>query len=151
LFSTEFRLWFAIAVLDPHSLCLRSHLFQIVTLKLLSTTTIFSAYARSSISEFRHHSIQSRDRTHYSTTSKTKRQLRNRKNIRSWGKDTEAHVENSPERKSMKSSLIPHNLNQPSFIAFLPNVQRNFNLSPYLHIRDFLDLCKTQNIHGLNA
>jgi hypothetical protein len=80
----------------------------------------------------------------------------------------EARVENQPERKPMKSSFIPQNLNQPSCIAFQPTVQSNFNLSPhllnmvphyrgtptedpYLHIRDFFDLCKTQNIHGLTA
>jgi hypothetical protein len=78
----------------------------------------------------------------------------------------EVRVENPPEQKPMKSSFIPRNLNQPSSIAFQPNVQSNFNLSPhllsmvphyrgtedpYLHIRDFFDLCKTQNIHGLNA
>jgi hypothetical protein len=68
----------------------------------------------------------------------------------------------------MKSSFIPQNLNQPSCIAFQLNVQSNFNLSPhllsmvphyrgtptedpYLHIRDFFDICKTQNIHGLNV
>jgi hypothetical protein len=80
----------------------------------------------------------------------------------------EARVENQLERKPMKSSFIPQNLNQPSCIVLQPNVQSNFNLSPhllnmvphyrgtpiedpYLHIRDFFDLCKTQNIHGLNA
>jgi len=67
----------------------------------------------------------------------------------------------------MKSSFIPQNPNQPSCIAFQPNVQSNFDLSPllnmvphyrgtptedpYLHIRDFFDLCKTQNVIGLNA
>jgi hypothetical protein len=83
-------------------------------------------------------------------------------------KMAEARVENTPERKPMNSSFIPQNLNQPSCIAFQPNMQSNFNLSlhllnmdphyrgtptedPYLHIRDFFDLCKTQNIHGLNA
>jgi hypothetical protein len=76
-------------------------------------------------------------------------------------------VENPPERKPMKSSFIPQNLNQPSCIAFQPNVQNNFDLSPmlnivphyrgtpmedpYLHIRDFFDLCKTQNVHGLKT
>jgi len=80
----------------------------------------------------------------------------------------EVRVENPPERKPMKSSFIPQNRNLPSCIAFQPNVQSNFNLSPdllstvphyrgtptedpYLQIRDFFDLCKTQNIHGLNA
>jgi hypothetical protein len=69
-------------------------------------------------------------------------------------------------RRPMKSSFIPQNLNQPSCIAYQPNAQGSFNLSPhllnmlphfrgtpsedpYLHIRDFFDLCKTQNIHGL--
>jgi hypothetical protein len=69
----------------------------------------------------------------------------------------EANEENQPERKPIKSSFIPRNLNRPSCIAFQPNVQRNFNLSPhllnmvshyrgtptkdpYLHIRDFFDL-----------
>jgi hypothetical protein len=76
-------------------------------------------------------------------------------------------VENPPERKPMKSSFIPQNPNQPSCILFQPNVQSNFDLSsllnmvphyrgtptedPYLHIQDFFDLCKTQNINGLNA
>jgi hypothetical protein len=80
---------------------------------------------------------------------------------------TEVRVENPPERKPMKSSFIPQNPNEPSCIAFQPNVHSNFDLSPllnmvphyrgtptedpYLHIRDFFDLCKTQNIHGLNA
>jgi hypothetical protein len=52
-------------------------------------------------------------------------------------------------------------------IAFQPNVQSNFDLSPllnmvphyrgtpkedpYLHIWDFFYLCKNQNVHGLNA
>jgi hypothetical protein len=66
----------------------------------------------------------------------------------------------------MKSSFILQNLNQPSCIAYQPNAQGSFNLSPhllnmlphfrgtpsedpYLHIRDFFDLCMTQNIHGL--
>jgi hypothetical protein len=79
----------------------------------------------------------------------------------------EVCVKNPPERKPMKSSFIPQNPNMPSCIAFQPNVQSNFDLSPllnmvphcrgtptedpYLHIRDFFDLCKTQNVHGLNA
>jgi hypothetical protein len=71
----------------------------------------------------------------------------------------EVRVENQPERKPMKNSFISQNLNQPSCIAFQPNVQSNFNLSPhllnmvshyrgtpmedpYLHIRDFFYLCK---------
>jgi hypothetical protein len=75
-------------------------------------------------------------------------------------KMAEARVENPLERKPMKSSFIPQNLNQLSCIAFQRNVQSNFNLSPhllnivphyrgtptkdpYLHIRDFFDLCKT--------
>jgi hypothetical protein len=83
-------------------------------------------------------------------------------------KMAEAHIENQPERKPMKSSFIPQNLNQPSCIAYQPNAQGSFNLSPhllnmlphfrgtpsedpYLHIRDFFDLCKTQNIHGLTS
>jgi hypothetical protein len=79
----------------------------------------------------------------------------------------EVRVENPSEWKPMKSSFIPQNPNQPSCIAFQPNVQSNFDLSlllnmvphyrgtptedPYLHIRDFFDLCKTQNVNGLNA
>jgi hypothetical protein len=80
----------------------------------------------------------------------------------------EAHVENPLVRRPMKSSFVPQNLNQLSCIVFPPTVQSNFNLSPhllnmvphyrgtpiedsYLHIRDFFDLCKTQNIHGLTA
>jgi hypothetical protein len=67
----------------------------------------------------------------------------------------------------MKSSFIPQNPNQPSCIAFQPNVQSNFDLSsllnmvphyrgtptedPYLHIWDFFDLCKSQNVLGLNT
>jgi hypothetical protein len=46
----------------------------------------------------------------------------------------EVRVENPPERKPMKSSFIPQNLNQPSCIAFQPNVQSNFDLSPLLHM-----------------
>jgi hypothetical protein len=42
-----------------------------------------------------------------------------------------AQVENPLEQKPMKSSFIPQNLNQPSCIAFQPNVQTNFNLSHY--------------------
>jgi hypothetical protein len=78
------------------------------------------------------------------------------------------HVENQHEQKLMKSSFIQQNLNQSSCIAFQINVQSNFNLSHhllnmvphyrgtptedrYLHIRDFFDLCKMQNIHGLNG
>jgi hypothetical protein len=41
-----------------------------------------------------------------------------KKHNRSKGKMAEARVENQPERKPMKSSFIPQNLNQPSFIAF---------------------------------
>jgi len=79
----------------------------------------------------------------------------------------EVRIENPPKQKPMKSSFIPQNSNQPSCIACQPNVQSNFDLSsllnmvphyrgtptedPYLHIRDFFDLCKTQNVHGLNA
>jgi hypothetical protein len=37
----------------------RAHIFQTVALKLLSTATVFSAYARLSISEFQPHSIRS--------------------------------------------------------------------------------------------
>jgi hypothetical protein len=47
-------------------------------------------------------------------------------------KMAEAHVENQPERKPMKSSLIPQNLNQPLCIAFQLAVQSNYNLSPHL-------------------
>jgi hypothetical protein len=78
----------------------------------------------------------------------------------------ELDMENPPERKPMKSSFIPQNLNQPSCIAFQPNVQSNFNLvphllnmvphykgtpteDPYLHIRNFFILCKMQNIYSL--
>lgn len=80
----------------------------------------------------------------------------------------EARMGNQPERKSMKSFFIPKNLNQLSCITFQPNVQSDFNLSPhllnmvphyrgtptedpYLHIRDFFDLCKMQTVHGLNV
>lgn len=69
-------------------------------------------------------------------------------------------------QRPMKDSFVPQNLNQPSCIAYQPIVQGSFNLShqllnmvqdyrgtpsedPYLHIRDFFDLCKTQNIQGL--
>ena len=71
-------------------------------------------------------------------------------------------------RRPMKDSFVPQNLNQPSCIAYQPNVQGSFNLSPqllnmvphyrgtpsedpYLHIRDFFDLCKTQNIQSLTT
>lgn len=73
-----------------------------------------------------------------------------------------------PVRRPMKDSFVPQNLNQPSCIAYQPNVQGSFNLSPqllnmvphyrgtpsedpYLHIRDFFDLCKTQNIQSLTT
>lgn len=69
-------------------------------------------------------------------------------------------------RRPMKDSFVPQNLNQPSCIAYQPNVQGSFHLppqllnmvphyrgtlseDPYLHIRDFFDLCKTQNIQGV--
>jgi hypothetical protein len=40
----------------------------------------------------------------------------------------EVRVENPPERKLMKSSFIPQNPNQPSCIAFQPNVQSDFDV-----------------------
>ena len=39
----------------------------------------------------------------------------------------EKMAENQPERKPMKSSFIPQNLNQPSCIAYQPNAQGSIN------------------------
>jgi hypothetical protein len=65
----------------------------------------------------------------------------------------------------MKSSFSPQILNQPSCINFQPIVQSSYDLSlllnmcrhykgtptenPYWHIREIVDLCRTQNVQGL--
>jgi hypothetical protein len=71
-----------------------------------------------------------------------------------------------PVRRPMKHAYIPQNLDQPSCIAYQPDVQGTFNLSPHilntlnhfigthnedphLQIREFFALCKTQNIQGI--
>ncbi|KAB2635818.1 hypothetical protein D8674_026352 [Pyrus ussuriensis x Pyrus communis] len=71
-----------------------------------------------------------------------------------------------PVRRPMTDSYEPQHLNQPSCIAFQPNINGNMNLSckllntllhfsgdlnenPHLHIKDFFDICKMQSIQGL--
>jgi hypothetical protein len=70
-----------------------------------------------------------------------------------------------PVRRPMKSSFSPQILNQPSCINFQPTVHSSYDLSPllnlsphykgtptenpYWHIREIVDLCKTQNVQGL--
>jgi hypothetical protein len=72
-----------------------------------------------------------------------------------------------PERRPMKQSFIPYNPNQPSCIAYQPQVEGNYYISPQilnvlthfrgtdtedpnLHLRDFSDFCKFQDIKGLH-
>lgn len=72
----------------------------------------------------------------------------------------------APVRRPMKDSYEPQHLNQPSCIAFEPNINGNMILSPHLlntlshfsrdpnenphlHIKDFFDTSKTQSIQGL--
>jgi hypothetical protein len=68
-------------------------------------------------------------------------------------------------RRPMKSFFSPQILNQPSCINFQPIVHSSYDLSPllnlsphykgtpienpYWHIREIVDLCKTQNVQGL--
>ncbi|XP_038719828.1 uncharacterized protein LOC120012477 [Tripterygium wilfordii] len=71
-----------------------------------------------------------------------------------------------PVRRPMKNSFVLQNLEQPSSIAFQPNFQGNITFppnllnvvphfrgtssdDPYLHIREFFELCKTQHVQGL--
>jgi hypothetical protein len=70
-----------------------------------------------------------------------------------------------PVRRPMKSYFSPQILNQPSCINFQPTVHSNYDLSPllnlsphykgtptenpYWHIREIVNLCKTQNVQGL--
>ena len=72
------------------------------------------------------------------------------------------------EAKPLKASFIPTNVAQPSCISFTPPAASTYSLSPQLinsvphffgkpyedpnmHLREFYDLCRTQNIHHLNA
>ena len=79
----------------------------------------------------------------------------------------EQNVNQPPlECRPMKQSFIPHNPNQPSCIAYQPEVEGNYYISPQilnvlmhfrgtttedpkLHLREFFDLCKFQQIQGL--
>jgi hypothetical protein len=71
------------------------------------------------------------------------------------------------ERKPMKQAFIPDNPNQTSCIAYQPEAQGNYYISPQilnalthfrgtptedpnLHIREFTDLCKFQHVQGLD-
>ncbi|KAB2597095.1 hypothetical protein D8674_000015 [Pyrus ussuriensis x Pyrus communis] len=74
-----------------------------------------------------------------------------------------------PVRRPMRDSFDPQDLDQPSCIAFQPNIDETCMLSPqllnmlphfngeslkedpYAHIQEFFDICKTQHIRGLNA
>ncbi|RWR76168.1 hypothetical protein CKAN_00459100 [Cinnamomum micranthum f. kanehirae] len=70
------------------------------------------------------------------------------------------------QRWPMKESYIPMHTNQPSTIIYPPNTAGNFNLTPqllnmvpnyhglhnedpYLHIKDFFELCAMQQIQGV--
>ena len=72
-----------------------------------------------------------------------------------------------PERRPMKQSFIPDNLNQPSCITYQPEAEGNHYISPQilnalthfrgtptedlnLHLRKFSNLCKFQHIKGLD-
>jgi hypothetical protein len=72
-----------------------------------------------------------------------------------------------PERRPMKQSFIPHNPNQPSCIAYQPEAEGNYYISPQilnalthfrgtatedsnLYLREFSDLCKFQHIQDLD-
>jgi hypothetical protein len=72
-----------------------------------------------------------------------------------------------PERRSMKQAFIPDNPNQTSCIAYQPKAEGNYYISPQilnalthfrgtptedpnLHIREFTDLCKFQQVQGLD-
>lgn len=43
------------------------------------------------------------------------------------------------------------NFDLSSLLNMVPHYRGTPTEDPYLHIRDFFDLCKTQNINGLNA
>ncbi|XP_038697981.1 uncharacterized protein LOC119995539 [Tripterygium wilfordii] len=72
------------------------------------------------------------------------------------------------EEKPLKAFFVPTNLAQPSCIAFTPTTASTYSISPQLinsvphfygksmedpnmHLREFYDLCRTQNIQHLNA
>jgi hypothetical protein len=72
-----------------------------------------------------------------------------------------------PERRPMKQSFIPDNPNQSSCIAYQPEAEGNYYISPQilnawthfrgtptedpnLHLREFSNLCKFQHIQGLD-
>ena len=72
-----------------------------------------------------------------------------------------------PVRRPMKQSFNPDNLNQSSCIAYQPEAEGNYYISPQilnalmhfrstptkdanLHIREFSDLCKFQHIQDLD-
>jgi hypothetical protein len=72
-----------------------------------------------------------------------------------------------PERRPMKQAFIPDNPNQTSCIAYQPEAQGNYYISPQilnalthfrgtptedpnLHLREFTDLCKFQHVQGLD-
>jgi hypothetical protein len=72
-----------------------------------------------------------------------------------------------PERRPMKHAFIPDNPNQTSCIAYQPEAEGNYYISPQilnalthfrgtptedpnLHLREFTDLCKFQHVQGLD-
>jgi hypothetical protein len=72
-----------------------------------------------------------------------------------------------PERRPMKQAFIPDNLNQTSCIAYQPEAEGNYYISPQilnalthfrgtltedpnLHIREFTNLCKFKHVQGLD-
>jgi hypothetical protein len=72
-----------------------------------------------------------------------------------------------PERRPMKQAFIPDNPNQTSCIAYQPEAEGNYYISPQilnalthfrgtptedpnLHLREFTDLCKFQHVQGLD-
>ena len=75
--------------------------------------------------------------------------------------------EQPPVRRPMKQSFILQNLNQPSCIAYQPEAEGNYYISPqilnalthfggtatkdpHLHLREFFDLYKLQPIQSLD-
>ncbi|KAM1134478.1 hypothetical protein ACFX19_044302 [Malus domestica] len=72
-------------------------------------------------------------------------------------------------KRPIRDSFDPQDLDQPSRIAFQPNIDGTCMLSPqllnmlphfngeslkedhYAHIQEFFDICKTQHIRGLSA
>ncbi|RWR88646.1 hypothetical protein CKAN_01767600 [Cinnamomum micranthum f. kanehirae] len=72
------------------------------------------------------------------------------------------------QKRPMKESYIPLHIEQPSTILYPPNTAGNFTLhaqllnmvphyhglpneDPYLHIKEFFELCATQQIQGVTA